>query len=495
MNILLTFTGFHDPYVEGMVEGAKDTGPVLTVVNHHPFDLVCLFTTPSAEKISKETKAAIAKISPKTKVQICDVPLADPTNYVGILKNIRKHYREISRKHPEAKYFISVSSGTPHMHGAWVLLAASGEIPAKVLQSNAAKFATEKKGRVTEIDLHHEVFPTVLQAPPDTETQDLGSRIAEARRELKIVGEDPAFLKALEEAATFAEYDGAHVLLLGETGSGKEFFANFIHYLGARRRNALGVVNCATVSEQLADSKLFGHKKGSFTGANSDNPGFFKANDGRMVFLDELGELPMSIQAKLLRLLEQGEVQAVGENSSQKVDVRIVAATNRDLLSMSNDGTFRQDLFERFTCKVRIPALRQRRSDIPILAAHILERWNAERSASKRLANDAVAALMEYHWPRNVRELKNVIENSAMLARGKTIREEDLRFEKYASNTCYTLPEPDSGFELGAFIDKARAELIERAMEKADRVQARAARMLGITPQALHQFYKTQKNQ
>jgi len=495
MNILLTFTGFHDPYVDGMVKGTKDTGPVLTVVNHHPFDLVCLFTTPKAGEISKQTKAAIQKLSPKTKVQICDVPLADPTNYIGILKNIRKHYREISRKHPDAKYFISISSGTPHMHGAWVLLAASGEIPAKVLQSNAAQFATEKKGRVTEIDLHHDVFPTVSQAPPDKENEDLGSRIAEARRELRIVGEDPEFLRALEEAATYAEYDGTHVLLLGETGSGKEFFANFIHHLGARKSKGMATVNCASMPDELAESRLFGHRKGSFTGAISDNPGLFKANNGKLVFLDELGELPLSIQAKLLRLLEQGEIEPLGENSAQKVDVRIVAATNRDLLGMSNDGTFRQDLFERFTCKVRIPALRQRRSDIPILAAYILESWNAERSGSKRLANDAVAALMEYHWPRNVRELRNVIQNSAMLTSGKTIRAENLRFEKYASNASYTLPEPDLGFGLIPFIERVRTELIERAMEKTGRVQARAAKLLGITPQALHQFYKTQKNQ
>lgn len=495
MKILLTFTGFHDPYVEGMVKGTKDTGPVLTVVNSQHFDLVCLFSTPNAEKITKETKAAIAKLSPKTKVQICDVPLKDPTNYIGIFRNIRKHYRDISREHPRASYFISISSGTPHMHGAWILLAASGEIPARVLQSNAARFATEKKGRVTEIDLHHDVFPTVSQAPPEQEDQDLESRIDQARRDLKIVGEDPEFLRALEEAATYAEYDNAHVLLLGETGSGKEFFANFINHLGSRRNSGMVAVNCAGIPESLAESYLFGHKKGSFTGANADNPGIFRANEGKLIFLDELGELPIGIQAKLLRLLEQGEIEPVGENRSRKVDVRIVAATNRDLLAMSSEGKFRQDLFERFTCKVRIPTLRQRRSDIPKLAAHILDEWNKTNAGSKRLASDAMAALLEYHWPRNVRELRNVIQTSAMLTKGNTIRRENLRFEKYTSSSAYTLPEPDQGFELGSFIDKARAELIERAMEKSEGVQARAARMLGITPQALHQFYKTQKNQ
>lgn len=473
-----------------------ETGPVLTVVTDLKFDLVCLMGTPRMEAITKSTAAAIKKFSPTTKVEVFDVPLKDPTNYVGILSNLRKHFRAFSRAHPEATYSIAVSSGTPHMHASWLLLAASGEIPAKILQSSPAAFVPEGKSRVKEIDFTHDVFPQISRPLPSSTDDDMEQRIVEARQTLGIVGDDPAFNTALHEAAAYAEFDDAHVLLLGETGSGKEYFAGFIHQLSARSNKRLLTVNCGSIPENLAESHLFGHKKGAFTGAASDNIGRFKAADGGILFLDELGELPPTIQAKLLRVLDQGEIEPVGANASVEVNVRVVAATNRDLGAMVADGTFREDLYQRFNSIVKIPPLRQRRTDIPKLAMHILGRWNSTHGQQRRFAPGALAALTDYAWPGNVRELKNVITQSAMLAADRTITGETLRFPSHMSaRATAALPDPEPGFDLTAFLDRSKEQLILRAMEKAGNIQARAARLLGLTPQAVNQFLKSRTHQ
>ncbi len=496
VNVLLTFTGSHDPFVASAVEGQQETGPVLTVVAERRFDVVCLMATPRMGDITKATAAAIRKISPKTKVEVFDVPLKDPTSYVGILNNLRKHFRVISRTHPDATYSIAVSSGTPHMHASWLLLAASGEIPAKILQSSPAAFVPEGKSRVKEIDFTHDVFPQISRPLPVSTKDDTEERIVEARSALGIVGDDPAFNTALQEAAAYADFDDAHVLLLGETGAGKEYFASFIHCLSSRSGRKLLTVNCGSIPESLAESQLFGHKKGAFTGAAADYPGRFKAADGGMLFLDELGELPLTIQAKLLRVLDQGEIEPVGANAPVSVNVRVIAATNRDLGAMVSDGTFREDLYQRFNSTVKIPPLRQRRTDIPKLAIHILNRWNSAHGQQRRFAPGALAALTDYAWPGNVRELKNVITQSAMLGAGRTITADTLRFPSYSSARATTaLPDPEPGFEINAFLDRAKEQIILRAMEKSGNVQARAARLLGLTPQAVNQFLKTRKSQ
>ena len=474
-----------------------ETGPVLTVVSERKFDVVCLMGTPRMEEITKATAAAIKKLSPATKVVVFDVPLKDPTNYVGILNNLRRHFRTINRAHPDAIFSIAVSSGTPHMHASWLLLAASGEIPAKILQSSPAAFVPEGKSRVKEIDFTHDVFPQISRPlPTASDADEMEERIAEARQALGIVGDDPAFNTALHEAAAYAGFDDADVLLLGETGAGKEYFASFIHHLSSRSSKRLLTVNCGSIPENLAESILFGHKRGAFTGAATDSPGRFKTADEGILFLDELGELPLTIQAKLLRVLDQGEIEPVGANAPVSVDVRVIAATNRDLSSMVAEGTFREDLLQRFNSVVKIPSLRQRRTDIPKLAMHILNRWNASHGQQRRFAPGALAALTDYAWPGNVRELGNVITQSAMLAPARTITEDNLRFPPHMSaRATAALPDPEPGFDLAAFLDRSKEQLILRAMEKSGNIQARAARLLGLTPQAVNQFLKGRKHQ
>ena len=494
--VLLTFTGFHDPFVETGTEGVRHTGPVLTVVAERQFDAVYLFSTPKAAEISEATRAAIEEKHPAIQVEIRDVPLKDPTNYLGILRQLRKHFPTIQRKHPDASFFISVSSGTPHMHASWVLLAASGEIPATILQSTPRQFVPEGKPQVKEIDILGDDFPHItrpLATQSPNENED--AEIASLCQQNGIIGSDPGFLKSLREAYLFGQYDDTHVLLLGETGSGKEYFANFIHAASNRASRPLVVVNCSSLPENLVESQLFGHKKGAFTGATANHEGKFKAADGGTIFLDELGELPLPAQAKLLRALEQGEIEPVGANRPVKVNVRVIAATNRELRQMVADGTFREDLYQRFGSSVKLPALRERRTDIPILATHLLEQWNRKHQKEKRLSAAAISELSRKPWTGNVRELRRVLLQSAMLSTKTVIGPAELHFQEPVSTGSVDIPEPGDGFDLNAHLDEVKERLVNRALELSGGVQAQAAKLLGLTPQGLNQFLKRREHQ
>jgi len=497
LKVLLTFSGFHDPFAASAATGEMRAGPILTVVAERPFDRVYLFTTPKAAEISEKTATAIVERHPGVKVEILEVPLKDPTNYLGILRQLRSHFKTLNATHPDAEYSISVSSGTPHMHACWLLLAASGEIPATILQSSPPEFVPEGRSSVKEIDIHQKDFPSItrpVNGPEPDEDDD--SSIASACRDLCIVGEDPAFLKALREAFVYSQYDDFHVLLLGETGSGKEYFAQFLHHLGPRSRCPMVTVNCSSIPENLVESQLFGHKKGSFTGAANDHEGKFKAADRGILFLDEIGELPLPAQAKLLRALDQGEIEPVGSNKPVKVNVRVIAATHRNLREMVAAGTFREDLYQRFGSSIAIPPLRSRKVDIPILSSHLLTAWNALHQHQKRLSPAAINELIRYPWPGNIRELRRVIQQSAMLAPAKLIQPDDLRFEApLRTDPMSALPDPSDGFKVNEFLDEIKLHLIQRAMELSGDVQARAARLLGITPQAINQFLKSRKLQ
>ena len=338
MKILLTFTGFHDPFAEISIAGEKEAGPVLTVTSKRQFDRVYLFTTPNTTEISTQTKEELLKRNKELAVEICEVPLKDPTNYLGILKQLRSHFKAISKENPVAEYFICVSSGTPHMHASWLMLAASGEIPARILQTRAAKFVRQGEGRVTEIDFTNPQFPQIKPfgaLPDEDEARDFQALTAE----LNIVGDHELFLRELKTAYTMAAYDSP-ILLLGETGAGKEVFARLIHSASKRATKRFVTANCAAFTETLIESQLFGHRKGAFTGADRDQKGCFEEADGGTLFLDELGEMPTQCQAKLLRAIQNGKIQRLGESKEFTVNVRVIAATNVDVKQAIEESHF-----------------------------------------------------------------------------------------------------------------------------------------------------------
>ncbi len=243
-----------------------------------------------------------------------------------------------------------------------------------------------------------------------------------------IIGNSPALVYALDVAIQVANTD-LSVLINGESGVGKEVFSHIIHALSARKHNPFIAVNCGAIPEGTIDSELFGHEKGSFTGAVDSRKGYFETVNGGTIFLDEIGEMPLGTQARLLRVLEAGEYIRVGSSKVQKTDVRVIAATNKDLLEYTHTGRFREDLYYRLnTVPIRVPALRDRKEDIYLLfrkfAVDFAERY---KSPPVQLDDDAKNVLMNFPWPGNVRQLKNTAEQISVLAKDKNITGDELR--------------------------------------------------------------------
>jgi len=269
-----------------------------------------------------------------------------------------------------------------------------------------------------------------LQAENDYLRQRTG--IAEGFEE--IVGESPGLRGVLFQAEHVASTD-ATVLLQGETGTGKELVAKAIHAKSHRRDKALVTVNCAALPPTLIESELFGHEKGAFTGAASRKIGRFELADHGTLFLDEVGELPLDLQAKLLRVLEEGEFERLGSSVTHKVDVRVIAASNRDLVTATRQGTFRSDLYYRLgVFPIQMPPLRMRQADIPLLVWHILGQLGVTlRRKIERVPASTMERLVQYDWPGNIRELKNVLERAVILSPGSTLMLDDLADAKTAT--------------------------------------------------------------
>ena len=279
----------------------------------------------------------------------------------------------------------------------------------------------------------------------------------------------------------------ATVLLAGESGVGKDMIARAIHYHSPRKDKPFVKINCTAIPENLMESELFGYEKGAFTGANMTKPGKFELADTGTVFLDEIGDVPMAIQVKLLRILQEREFERLGSNKTRHIDVRVVAATNVDLRRALEEGTFREDLYYRLNVlPINIPSLRERRDDIPYLADHFIRKHAAELGAAElEMSVDATEKLMAYHWPGNVRELENVIERSLVLANGGRLEAADIRLDmaprsRAAAGGGDTLFLPD-----GMTLDQYEETIIREAMRRAQGNKSQAARLLGLTRNAL----------
>ena len=304
----------------------------------------------------------------------------------------------------------------------------------------------------------------------------------EASIESGLLGESPAIVqvRALIERVARSQ---APVHIAGESGSGKELAARLIHHLGARRERAFVAVNCGAIPENLMESEFFGYRKGAFTGAGEDRQGFFQAADGGTLFLDEVAELPLAMQVKLLRAIQEKRVRQVGATAEDGVDVRLICATHQDLKLLVEQGRFRQDLFYRLNViELRMPALRECREDIPGLARHIVDRLAlAVGRSPPPLSVEAIAALQDYPFPGNVRELENVLERALALMVGERIEAADL-------NLVPAQPGGSIAVVAGSLqdlLDQVERQAILDALKQADGNRTAAARLLGVTFRSL----------
>ncbi|MDI6750387.1 MAG: nif-specific transcriptional activator NifA [Rhodocyclaceae bacterium] len=315
-----------------------------------------------------------------------------------------------------------------------------------------------------------------------------------------IVGRSVKMRKVFDQVRMVAKWNTT-VLIRGETGTGKELIANAIHYNSPRARGPYVRLNCATLPENLLESELFGHEKGAFTGAVGARKGRFEAADGGTLFLDEIGEISAAFQAKLLRVLQEGEFERVGGIRTLKVDVRVIAATHRDLEAAVEAGDFREDLYYRLNVMpISLPPLRERVEDIPELARHLVARIGAQQGRTLTLRETAIRRLLQYAWPGNVRELENCLERAAVMSETGIIDAELIHIDRYRKGAAIPSAAHSAGAvplqptfretagdpsDLGDPDKMSERDRVIAALEQAGWVQAKAARLLGMTPRQI----------
>ena len=340
-----------------------------------------------------------------------------------------------------------------------------------------------------DFDLLRETLEQAIErSQHSVENRELRRQLTEAPASQEIIGRSDQLKRMLGFIETVAPTE-ATVLITGESGTGKELVARALHSSSARADKPLVTVNCAALTETLLESELFGHEKGAFTGADRRREGRFVQANGGTLFLDEIGEMPLQLQAKLLRALQQGEIQRVGSDIPITVDVRVIAATNRNLLREAQEKRFREDLFFRLNViSIEVPALRQRGDDIPLLAAYFLQRFaERNRKSIKGFSPQALDSMRRYQWPGNVRELENAVERAVILCTGDLVTPAEL------PDTVAQAPEPEAAPEAAEAISLAGMALedverlaIEDTLRQTGDNKSEAARRLGITRATLH---------
>jgi two-component system response regulator AtoC len=301
-----------------------------------------------------------------------------------------------------------------------------------------------------------------------------------------MVAKSNAMLNVFKLAEKVAQYNTT-VLICGDSGTGKELIARGIHFAGQRAKKSLVPVNCGSIPENLLESELFGYKKGAFTGADRDKKGLFEEADGGTIFLDEIGELPLSLQVKLLRVLQENEIRAVGDSKTKKIDVRVIVATSKNLRDEVRKGAFREDLFFRLNVlPIMLPPLRERPEDIPLLSQHFIDRFNISLDKEiKGITPAAMSLLLKHSWPGNVRELENVIERGVVLAEDSLLLPENFPSELGEEYKMGKMDDWFDGYSLKAAQKILEKKLIAKALKRTNGNRTQAARILEISHPSL----------
>jgi DNA-binding NtrC family response regulator len=342
------------------------------------------------------------------------------------------------------------------------------------------------------VDAMLEILRRIEEKRALTDNASVGPELANELPDTEIIGTSPRMVEIYKNLAKVARID-APVLVLGESGSGKELVARAVHANSLRASAPFVVINCGALPETLLDSELFGHERGAFTGANTSRKGLLEGAAGGTLFLDEISETSLSFQVKLLRVIQEREIRRVGSNETIKVDIRLIAATNRDLREMLRQNQFREDLFHRLNVfTIALPPLRDRVADIPLLASHFLKGFNASQGKSVRLSSGAIDAMKRYSWPGNVREFRNVLERAVTFNETGVIQSAELEFgeslSKQADSATSAGPAPVSPAAPvpGGSLEDLEREHIIRVLHETGGNKKKAAEVLGIERRTLY---------
>jgi len=482
MSILLAWLGNTD--LRASESSASDEqGPILGAMNAFPFETVHLLSDHGTQK----TRAYARWLGKQKSVPIVahQTELSSPTSFEEIFRAATGVIEEVKRASPLATFTFHLSPGTPAMAAIWLLLAKTRQ-PATLIESSRERGVKEVH---IPFELSAEFAPAADKKADEALTRLMLGMPPEAPAFTAIVHRCAVMKRTVVMAHRLALRD-VPVLIQGESGTGKELFARAIHQASSRNSKPFIAVNCGAIPHELVDSELFGHEKGAFTGATTARAGYFEAANGGTLFLDEIGELQLASQVRLLRVLQEREVTRVGATKANRIDIRVIAATNRVLPDEIREGRFREDLFHRLAVGVLLlPALRHREGDISLLIDSLLAGINAEAATQpgykhKKLDVGARNLLLQYSWPGNVRELHNTLLRASIWATGDRITIGDVAESlavTVAPKAETVLGRPlDAAISLPEIIGDVARHYLERAMAQAHGNKSEASRLLGL---------------
>lgn len=465
----------------GRGDAAVGPGPICQAAQVFSYSSIHLLSDFDAGEAKSFMKWLEGKVS--AKIQLHLVKLSSPTNFGEIYQGVVAVLNQLKAANTEVTYHLS--PGTPAMQSVWILLAKTTH-PARLIQSSPEAGVEETS---IPFDISAEFIPQILQQS-DRRISEIAQGTPSEDAEFVNIVHRSAVMKRVVEQAKRVAIRSIPVLIEGESGTGKELMARAIHRASPRSSKPFVTVNCGAVPPELAESEFFGHKKGSFTGAVADRKGHFENANGGTLFLDEIGELPKPIQVKLLRTLQESEVIPVGSSDPRKIDVRVIAATNRTLIDEVSTGNFREDLFYRLAVAIiKLPPLRERAGDVSLLIDKLLEQINRSSSElgqkDKKLSVSAKNFMLQHRWPGNVRELVNTIQRAVIWSDddsvGLEVMREAILVPPRTESASSVMDRPiDGGVQLEALMSSVARHYLKKALDHTKGNKTRAAELLGL---------------
>ena len=481
--ILTSWIGFTDIRASKGVE--KDgLGPICQAIHAKEFDEINLIS----DLPPNDTDKYITWIKSFTKNRIVlhAERLTSPTNFGEIYEAAARVITDVQSRHgKDLSLFFHLSPGTPAMAAVWIILAKT-RFPAELIESSPQKGV---KTASVPFDISAEFIPDLLRSA-DIHLERLAEGLPPNAPEFSHLIHRSNVMKRIILKARRVAPRSVPVLIEGESGTGKELLARAIHKAGSRRKGPFIPVNCGAIPDALLESELFGYEKGAFTGADKQKIGYFEAADGGTLFLDEVGELPAPAQVKLLRALQEKEINRLGSTQPVKFDARIIAATNRDLIGELAENRFREDLFYRIAVAIiKLPPLRERAGDVGMVIDALIKQINTDSENEpgyrhKKISAGAKNLMLQYEWPGNVRELQNTLMRAAIWSTGQTISLEDIKdamipISLSREDSLLDMPIKD-GVNLTELMGKIAQHYLKRALDEANGNKTKAARMVGL---------------